>query len=157
MIALWLIGLVGCSHYWIDERAFAAYAKVPVAARKRVVVAANRVSDGGATLIRMSEARPEDGSDGKRRQVRVLRPITTSGLVLIVTGAAWLGVGLGVLFGQSHACVESDSCAGIAETVGFTAIAAAGVELPIGLILSGIGARTSEVGVVGGRFREVQP
>jgi hypothetical protein len=78
-----------------------------------------------------------------------------TGLVLLTTGAIWFGVGMGVIFGASRACTSTDSCDGIVQVVGFTAIAASGVELPVGAILAGIGARTNELNVVGGRFREL--
>jgi hypothetical protein len=140
----------GCAHYWVPERDLDAYAAVPRAERKHVLVAAERASDGRPTLIRASEAAPEpvtDGNgDGARRRVRVLRPMTVSGIVLLSTGAALFAAGLGITFAPASRCSAIDACGMFGSVLtGLPLLSAGGLELSLGAILTGVGAGTGEL------------
>jgi hypothetical protein len=141
----------GCAHYWVPERTLDAYATVPRPQRKPVIVAATRASDGKATFIRASEAAPEPLTDGsgadKRRRVRVFRPLTVSGLVLLSTGAALLAAGIGVaLAPPPRDCSGVDTCGMLGNFLaGMPIIATGGLELSLGAIFTGVGAATGEL------------
>jgi hypothetical protein len=128
-----------------------AYATVPRAERKHVVVAATRASDGRAAFIRASDAAPEPLSDGSgagaRRRVRVLRPLAVSGIVLIGTGAALVAAGLGATFApRDPSCSGVDTCGILGNVIaGLPLISVGGLELSLGAIFTGIGRSTVEL------------
>jgi hypothetical protein len=123
LLASLLISFVaGCHYYWVPERALDSVAGLPRGARKHTALPAERVSDGKATFIHASDARPMAQRAGAGRRVRVLRPLLIPGLVLLIEGAAIMAGGIGGAYATGSGPCPNDGCAapavGLAITLG---------------------------------------
>jgi hypothetical protein len=156
LVALLLV-VTGCGRYWVEERTLDAYAGLPRVARPTAVVPATRVRDGAPAFIRGGDARPEPVTDGTRRRVRVLRPLTVAGLALLGVGTAWLATGAGMM-GAGLSCQNPEpvNCDVRFLVPSIVMLIAGGAELTIGAVLTDIGATSAEVPRLPDRFHELR-
>jgi hypothetical protein len=144
-VVLLLLLVAGCQRYWVQQEQLDYYNKLNQwEDHTRFFVDGTRVKDGQAVRIRANALKPLPISDGTRRQVRLLRSSTVTGIVFASVGAA-MAISGGAMFATSTAC--NPLCGQDDKGTFGVALIVIGIAHSLaGSALTAYGALTGEVG-----------
>ena len=144
---LLLAFLSGCAWYKVDPAQVAAVGKLPRYERTHAAIPAERL-DGTPVYVRGAAFSVKGAPDARgKARARAIRPMTIGGIVLMVTGAAWLSGGTAMAATANDVCAGShnDACGPVGGGVGISMAVIGGIELFLGLALTVRGATSIEV------------